>query len=345
MVDIQEPQKRTRKTPARPRGVKRLPGKTGSSKDIKRSSRTSAAAPAVPEPSPPVRLNPEHMEDPVLKRRGVLDRLGFHRFRVRPQTPGNAPAMTGQAESDCHALELNRLHTDIVTLHRPYSFESEQFKILKTSILCHENPPKVIMVTSAVPGDGKSFVASNLAVSIAQNINEFVLLVDCDIRKPTIHTRFGLPQACGLSEYLANGKPLGSLLQKTAVKKLTILPGGKPPHNPSELLSSERMTMLLNEIKKRYKDRYVIIDTPPPLLVAETRALAKQVDGIVVVVRYRSTPRKMIKDLMGLLDPKKILGLVFNQIDEPSATYFGPGSHMKYKNYYAGYRQDHKISF
>lgn len=179
------------------------------------------------------------------------------------------------------------------------------------------------MVTSALPGEGKSFVASNLAVSLAQNINEHVLLIDSDIRKPALHTVFGFGHVFGLTEHLSNNTPLENLLLKTMVNKLSLLPGGAPPHNPSELLSSESMSSLIREVKARYNDRYVIFDTSPPTLTAESSALARQVDGIVVVVNSESTPKADVEKLVEVLDRDKILGVVMNRFETHGSKYYG----------------------
>ncbi|MBL7180662.1 MAG: polysaccharide biosynthesis tyrosine autokinase [Desulfobacterales bacterium] len=199
-----------------------------------------------------------------------------------------------------------------------------------------------IMVTSAVPGEGKSFVAANLAISIAQSIQEHVLIIDSDMRVPSIHRQFGFDDIPGLSEYLANGTPLSMLLQKTKVDKLSILPAGKPPHNPAELLSSQRMSKLLEEVRERYSDRYIIIDSPPPKLTAEANALARQVDGILLIVKYGSTPRDMVSDLIELLGKEKILGVVFNRVDMRLSNYLAYKRYAKYgKNgkYYTKYHK------
>ena len=175
-------------------------------------------------------------------------------------------------------------------------------------------------------------MSTNLAVSIAQNINEHVFLMDCDIRKPSVHRSLGLGDVPGLTEYLADDMPLESLLVRTQVKKLTILPGGKPPHNPAELLSSQKMSALLKEVRERYGDRYVIIDSPPPQLTAETSAIARQVDGIIIVLKYGSTPRKMVGELVETLGKEKIIGCVMNWFDLSSSAYYGYGKYGKYYN-------------
>lgn len=229
----------------------------------------------------------------------------------------------------------NQADTNLVTLLNPQSFESEQFKILRTNLLfpVSGKPPRTILVTSAVPGEGKSFVSANLAVSIAQNIEEHVLLMDCDIRRPSQHRSFGFDDVPGLSEYLSRRIPLSSLLLKTQVKKLSLLPAGTPPHNPSELLSSEPMSALVEEVKARYPDRYIIIDSPPPKFTAETAALARQVDGIVLVVNSGKTPRGLVEELVETLGKEKILGIVMNRFNFQGSRYYGYGKYGKYAAY------------
>jgi exopolysaccharide/PEP-CTERM locus tyrosine autokinase len=188
-------------------------------------------------------------------------------------------------------------------------------------------------VTSAVPGEGKSFVSSNLAISIAQGIGEYVLLMDCDIRKPCLHRRFGFDEVPGLSEHLTRKIPLSALILKTQVSKLSLLPAGTPPHNPAELLSSEPMADLVDEVKSRYADRYIIIDSPPPKYTAETAALARQIDGILLVVNSGKTPRGLIEELVDSLGKDKILGVVMNRFDFRGSKYYGHAKYGKYGSY------------
>jgi exopolysaccharide/PEP-CTERM locus tyrosine autokinase len=232
--------------------------------------------------------------------------------------------------------EQTEINESLVTLLNPESFEAEQFKILRTNLLfpISGNPPRTIMVTSAVPGEGKSFVSANLAISIAQGIDEHVLLMDCDIRRPCLHTRFGFNDVRGLSDYLADDASISSVLLKTRLKKLTMLPGGKPYNNPSELLTSEKMLALLKEVKIRYKDRYIIIDSPPPQLIAEASAIARQVDGIILVVKYGSTNREIVSDLINIIGKEKILGVIINWFDMRSSSYHAYGNYNKYYTKY-----------
>jgi protein-tyrosine kinase len=201
------------------------------------------------------------------------------------------------------------------TVLKPHSAASEQFRMLKTNILFPEKreAPRTIMITSPSPGEGKSFIAANLAISIAQSIDEFVLLMDCDLRSPSIHSLFGFnDKTIGLSEYLSSSIMLSSVLQKTFINKLTILPAGSIPPNPSELLSSEQMRRMLHEVKLRYSDRYIMIDTPPPYITSDTNAIARSVDGIIIVVKQGKTRKKEVQDIIDIYGKDKILGVVQN---------------------------------
>ena len=230
------------------------------------------------------------------------------------------------------------LYKNLVSLLDPQSYEAEQFKMLRNIILFPVAgvTPRSILITSALPGDGKSFVSANLAVSIAMNINKHVLLVDCDLRKPDLHRVFGFGDVPGLSDYLVEHRSLDSLLLKTTVEKLTLLPGGPIPSNPSELTSSERMSAMLEEVKHRYQDRLIVIDSPPPGLAAETSFLARQVDGILLVVKYGKTPREEVEDLKITLGSEKILGVVINYLDTPLSKRYGYGKYGKYGGYGSG---------
>jgi protein-tyrosine kinase len=233
----------------------------------------------------------------------------------------------------------NHIDKNMVTLLKPQSFEAEQFKILRTNLLFPSSgkSPRTIMVTSSVPDEGKSLIAANLAVSIAQSIQEYVLLIDCDIRRPCIHTQFGFGDVPGLSDHLSKGIPVSSLLLKTKVNKLSILPGGTLHHNPSELVSSQQMSRLLQEVKYRYSDRFIVIDSPPPKLTAETSALSRQVDGVLLVIEFGRTSREMVSDLVKTIGKEKIIGIVLNKLDMRFANYYGLGKYKTYSKYYQKY--------
>jgi exopolysaccharide/PEP-CTERM locus tyrosine autokinase len=202
----------------------------------------------------------------------------------------------------------------LITVSKPHSVEAEQFRLLKNSILFPDSgsPPKTIMVTSTDKGEGKSFVASNLAVSIAVSIDDYVLLLDSDLRDPSIHEIFGIETSKGLSSYLTGECDLKSVLVKTFLKKLTLVPAGPSPLNPSELVSSEQMKKLVHELKLRYDDRYIIIDAPPPYMTSEANALATYVDGVIIVLKQGHTRKERLQDLIDIYGKEKILGVVKN---------------------------------
>jgi exopolysaccharide/PEP-CTERM locus tyrosine autokinase len=232
-------------------------------------------------------------------------------------------------------LDDKKFYKSLVSLMDPQSYEAEQFKILRNNILFPVAGVALqsILVTSSLPGEGKSFVSSNLAISIAMNINKHVLLIDGDLRKPDLHRVFGVGEVPGLSDFLAERRQLDSLLLRTTVERLTLLPGGPIPPNPSELTSSELMSEMLEEVKHRYRDRLIIIDSPPPGLAAETSFLARQVDGILLVVKYGKTAREDVEDLMETVGPEKILGVVINYLNMPMSGRYGYGKYGKSGRY------------
>ena len=201
----------------------------------------------------------------------------------------------GQAEES--PLLQDRLDPRLASFLEPGSLAVESFKMLLAKILTRKSRsrPRTIMVTSPQPMDGKTMVATNLAISISQGINEYVLLVDCDLRRPSIDRILGLNAHEGISEYLEKGVSLGPYLVKTPISKLTVLPAGKPSPNPSEPL---------------------------------TTFLASMVDGVLLVVRSGKTPRDSVLDAIEIIDLNKIIGVVFNACNK------SPKDYNDYYKYY-----------
>ena len=160
---------------------------------------------------------------------------------------------------------LHQCSPRVVVLSAPDSAEAENFRILRGRLLYARQPenPRTIMVTNTFPGEGKTFVACNLAVSLALGIDEYVLAVDCDLRRPSLHEVLGVPNRKGLHEYLTGKCRLEDMILRTEIEKLSILPAGMVPPNPSELLSSNAMESFIKEVKDRYEDTYILIDAPP----------------------------------------------------------------------------------
>jgi len=280
----------------------------------------SAYEPAVAEPpkAAPVTPPAPTPSRPVVALRKVLE-------PALPRAEAFKPPVSLPVASAEKGYDESRIDCNLVALLRPQSFEAEQFKILRTNILypVAGNPPRSILVTSSLPEEGKTFVAANLAISIALNVNRHVLLIDADLRRPQLDTRFGFDRPPGLSNYLEDGRPLSSLLLKTRVDKLTLLPGGPPPANPSELISSERMANLLAEVTARYSDRLIVIDAPPPELAAETNVLARQVEGILIVIRFGKTSKEGLGGVIESVGKQKILGTMINYMETPGSRYYG----------------------
>jgi exopolysaccharide/PEP-CTERM locus tyrosine autokinase len=225
----------------------------------------------------------------------------------------------------------------LVSLFQPGSLGAEQFRRLRTHVLKLNmlDPPKTIMVTSAIAGEGKTFVAANLAAGIAHDLHFHALLVDCDIRNPSLSQWFSIRNGNGLSDYLVGRRQLPELLMKTEMEKLSILTGGSAQEKPAELIGSRKMEALVHELKSRYNDRYIIFDATPLLVTTEPEVLARLVDGILIVVRANVTPRETVKQAIASLDPKKILGFVLNDVEFKSSglssRYFGSnGYYTKY---------------
>jgi exopolysaccharide/PEP-CTERM locus tyrosine autokinase len=224
----------------------------------------------------------------------------------------------------------NGFSPKLVALSAPDSMDAENFKVLKSQILFPKNGkvPRTVMVTSAFPGEGKTFVSANLAVSLALGIDEYVLLIDCDLRKPSLHEILGCSNAEGVHEYLAGKRELPDLFIRTGVEKLSLLTAGSSPSNPTELLSSTMMKEFLEEVKGRYPDRFIIIDAPPSQVTAETNVMASYMDGIIFVVMAQKSPRETIQRSIENLGRNKILGVVFNGYNK---------AHKGYNKYYKKY--------
>ncbi len=223
------------------------------------------------------------------------------------------------------------LSKELVVFSEPNSVIAEEFRFLRSRILrpLKGNPPKTILITSCLQGEGKTFVAANLAATIAKGFDEYVLLVDADLRRPRVHQVFGYGYFReGLSTHLMNGEPLENLLIKTKLKKLTILPAGEDCDNPSELISSKKMEELIKEIRDRYPDRYVIFDSSPIELTPETFVLGHKVDAIYLVVKRASTPRDVIKNTIEKFEKERFKGIILNGYEKRK---------RYYKKYYRGY--------
>ena len=218
------------------------------------------------------------------------------------------PPVTGKS------LEIN--NQLLVTANDPHTQAAEEYRKLKSVIVKLTKSASflnMLMVTSSIGSEGKSVTAANLALSLAQEFDHTVLLVDADIRKPTLHTYLGIENSIGLTDCLLDGVDVKDALIRTGIGKLSFLPAGRSVSNPAELFTSQRIKEFFLEMKHRYHDRYIIIDTPPVLPFAETRSLSAIVDGIVLVAKEGLVTLHNIEETMECLKGTAMLGIVYNQ--------------------------------
>ena len=204
----------------------------------------------------------------------------------------------------------------------PKSIDAEAYRSLRSNIeySSFDDEYRVIVVTSSVPGEGKSTTAGNLAIALAQSGNK-VLLVDCDMRKPSIHKKFKISNAAGTAELLLRKKLFEEVANKYN-ENLTIITAGKIPPNPSEMLASRAMTAFIEEMKKEFK--YIILDKPPLQAVTDAQVLSTKADGVLLVIRAGSTKREMVLNSVDLIKKVqgKVIGTVLNGVENKKNNYY-----------------------
>ena len=241
------------------------------------------------------------------------------RVAEAPQVKPAAPVIQSRrVEIDFDALTLG----GIVSPLAPRSQIADQYRVIKRPLIANAmgrgasiiDNGNLIMVTSALPGEGKSFTAINLAMSIATELDNTVMLVDADVARPSVMKVLGLPAGPGLLDLVQDETlELSSVLLKTNIEKLTILPSGTPHDRATELLASDAMVRLLDDIAKRYSDRIIIFDSPPLLLTTESRVLASHMGQIVVVVRAGHTLQADVKQALSNIEGCPVKLMLLNQ--------------------------------
>lgn len=204
----------------------------------------------------------------------------------------------------------------------PKSIDAEAYRSLRSNIeySSFDDEYRAIVVTSSVPGEGKSTTSGNLALSLAQSGNK-VLLVDCDMRKPSIHKKFKISNMSGTAELLLRKESFEDVAN-CYNENLTIITAGKIPPNPSEMLSSRAMTAFIKEMKKEFK--YIILDTPPLQAVTDAQVLSTKADGVLLVVRAGSTKRDAVLNSVDLIKKVqgKVIGTVLNGVENKKNNYY-----------------------
>jgi exopolysaccharide/PEP-CTERM locus tyrosine autokinase len=223
-------------------------------------------------------------------------------------------------------LDLARMHdVGLVTAAGGRTALVEDFRIIKRPLIKRafaarkpgENPGNLIMITSSLPGEGKTFCSINLAMSIAMELDHTVLLVDADVARPSVLRTLGLPAQRGLMDILLDDSvDMADVMLRTNVNTLSILPAGTSSPRATELLASHMMKNLVTEIANRYPDRIVIFDSPPLLLTSESHVLATNMGQIVLVVESERTTQHAVKESLRQLDGLSNVNLIYNKSRE-----------------------------
>jgi capsular exopolysaccharide synthesis family protein len=226
---------------------------------------------------------------------------------------------------------LPKEETPVLTIP-PKSFAEEEFRKMKSQIFHRlPAPPHSILVTSAVPQEGKTLVAVNLAVAISKEIQRKAVLIDADLRKPGI--RLGKNRTSkGLSDYLADGTPFSEILIDTEVDHLQVITAGSQATNPSELIGSKRMEEFLKDACRSGESAYLVIDSSPIISTTEPTMLSHLVDGVILVIMADRTHKEYVQRALKSIDRQKIIGVVLNQVDATPSNYYS-------RYYYEYYRK------
>ena len=222
-----------------------------------------------------------------------------------------------RVELDLEALAA----AGVVTPNSPRSNMADQYRVIKRPLIINAlgkgavplNHANLIMVTSALSGEGKSFTSVNLAMSIAAELDHTVMLVDADVARPTVLRMLGLPPGPGLLDLLEGRAEMSNVLLRTNIDKLTVLPSGSPHPRATELLASDSMRQLLDDMATRYPDRIIIFDSPPLLLTTESRVLASHMGQIVVVVHAGKTLQADVQHALSTIESCPVRMMLLNK--------------------------------
>jgi protein-tyrosine kinase len=240
-------------------------------------------------------------------------------------------APEGQARASALKLNLAKLASEgFVTPDMPRSRIADEYRVIKRPLIANASatgPTQIkkgnlIMVTSAVPGEGKSFSSVNLAMSIAMEMDRTVLLVDADVARPSLPRTLDIPHTPGLMDVLDKSADLNQVLLRTNVEKLTFLSSGSMHTRAAEMLASDAMTELLHDLATRYQDRIIIFDSPPLLVTTEARVLASHLGQIVFIVDAEGTLQSDVKKALATIEACPVKMMVLNK-----ARTTGQGAH------------------
>jgi capsular exopolysaccharide synthesis family protein len=226
------------------------------------------------------------------------------------QKGGISYTKTKVVNADLKLLRNNRV---ITGLGSGSAFEA--YRLLRTQVLqrMREHEWNALAITSPTEHTGKTLTAVNLAISMAMEVNQTVLLVDLDLRKPSLHDYFGYQPEKGISDYINSGTPLSQILFNPSIERLVVLPGRETILNSSETLSAPIMVNLVNELKNRYPSRFLLFDLPPILSADDVLAFSPYVDAALIVVEDGMTTSPELAQSLEILNPVNIIGTVMNK--------------------------------
>ena len=297
--------------------------KAASRIDLKRNA---PAAARTPEPAAIDAIEAAAAAAPIAPAPGAPAHAAPAAGEPAPAAEQSAPRPAQKFSTRRVELDLNRMRDmGMVTAAGGRTRLLEDFRVIKRPLLQRafaerkdsDKPGNLIMVTSSLPGEGKTYCAINLAMSIAMELDHTVLLVDADVARPSVLRSLGLPSHRGLMDILLDDKlDMADVMLRTNVDTLTILPAGTSTPRATELLASSSMSALVNEIANRYRDRIVIFDSPPLLLTSESRVLASHMGQIVLVVEAQTTTQHAVKEALRQLEGNQNVNLIYNKTRE-----------------------------
>ena len=256
--------------------------------------------------------------------RARQERVGRAELSATPRSAGLDEAEITYTQTKVHAVTEEQLRRNRVICGDDNTEATVAYKILRTQVLQRmmTNGWNTLALTSTLPNQGKSLTSINLAISVAREIHHTVLLVDLDMRFPSIHTYFNYEPAIGVEDYLLNNASLNDIMINPGIPRLVVLPCRRPVSNSSELLASPKMADLVEALKTRYPSRFVLFDLPPILAGDDVLAFTPHVDSVLLVVEDNATRKEDLKQALDLLHKVDVLGTVLNKSSETVGTYY-----------------------